>query len=100
MISDPPSFAPSERALPAALKAYTRLHRLCAAVTAPGGTLCAASCSSHVRAEAFLETVVEGARAAGRTFTLVELRGAAACHPSLPAFPEGDYLKFAQGRLS
>ncbi len=100
VVSDPPSFAPSERALPAALKAYTRLHRLCAAVTAPGGTLCAASCSSHVRAEAFLETVAGGAREAGRAFTLVELRGAAACHPSLPAFPEGDYLKFAQGRLS
>jgi 23S rRNA (cytosine1962-C5)-methyltransferase len=100
VISDPPSFAPSERALPAALGAYTRLHRLCAAVTAPGGTLCAASCSSHVRAEAFLETVVAGAREAGRTFTLVELRGAAACHPSLPAFHEGDYLKFAHGRIS
>ena len=99
VISDPPSFAPSERALPAALGAYTRLHRLCTAVTAPGGTLCAASCSSHVRAEAFLETVAAGARAAGRAFSLVGLRGAAACHPSLAAFPEGDYLKFAHGRL-
>ena len=99
VISDPPSFAPSERALPAALAAYTRLHRLCAAVTAPGGTLCAASCSSHVGADAFLETVATGARAAERTFALVALRGAAACHPSLPAFHEGDYLKFAQGRL-
>ena len=99
VISDPPSFAPNERALLAALAAYTRLHRLCAAVTAPGGTLCAASCSSHVGADAFLETVVEGARAAGRTFTLVALRGAAACHPSLQGFHEGDYLKFAQGRL-
>jgi 23S rRNA (cytosine1962-C5)-methyltransferase len=100
VISDPPSFAPNERAVPAALSAYTRLHRLCAAVTAPGGLLCAASCSSHVRAEAFLGTVDAGARAAGRTFSLVELRGAAACHPSLPAFPEGEYLKFALGRLS
>jgi 23S rRNA (cytosine1962-C5)-methyltransferase len=100
VISDPPSFAPSERALAAALGAYTRLHRLCAAVTAPGGTLCAASCSSHVHAEAFLETLRQGARAAGRTFTLVELRGAAACHPTLASFPEGAYLKFAHGRLS
>jgi 23S rRNA G2069 N7-methylase RlmK/C1962 C5-methylase RlmI len=53
-----------------------------------------------VHAEAFLETVVTGARAAGRVFALDELRGAAACHPSLPGFHEGDYLKFAQGRLS
>jgi 23S rRNA (cytosine1962-C5)-methyltransferase len=100
VISDPPSFAPSERALPAALRAYERLHRLAAAVTAPGGTLCAASCSSHVHAEAFMETVERGVRAAGRSFTLVELRGAAACHPSLPNFREGDYLKFAVCRLS
>jgi 23S rRNA (cytosine1962-C5)-methyltransferase len=99
VISDPPSFAPSEQAVPAALRAYARLHRLCAAVTAPGGLFCAASCSSHVRAEAFLETVAAGARAAGRAFSLVGLRGAAACHPSLAAFPEGDYLKFAHGRL-
>jgi 23S rRNA (cytosine1962-C5)-methyltransferase len=99
VISDPPSFAPSERTLPAALHAYERLHRLAAAVTAPDGTLCAASCSSHVDAAAFLETVAAGARAAGRRFELVALRGAAACHPSLPAFPEGDYLKFAEGRL-
>jgi 23S rRNA (cytosine1962-C5)-methyltransferase len=69
-------------------------------VTAPGGTLCAASCSSHMRREAFLETVENGAVAAGRGFNLVALHGAAACHPSLASFPEGDYLKFAQGRLS
>ncbi|MDB4980806.1 MAG: hypothetical protein JWM82_1558 [Myxococcales bacterium] len=100
VISDPPSFAPNERALPTALRAYTRLHRLCAAVTAPGGTFCAASCSSHVRAEAFLETVDQGAVAAGRRFSLVALHGAAACHPTLPSFHEGDYLKFAHGRLS
>jgi 23S rRNA (cytosine1962-C5)-methyltransferase len=100
VISDPPSFAPSERALPQALRAYTRLHRMCAAVTAPGGTLCAASCSSHVDGRAFLETVADGVRAAGRGHTLVELRGAAACHPALPAFHEGDYLKFAVVRVS
>jgi 23S rRNA (cytosine1962-C5)-methyltransferase len=100
VISDPPSFAPSQKALPAALRAYTQLHRLCAQVTAPGGLLCAASCSSHVDGAAFLRTVEEGAAAAGRRFTLTELRGASADHPTLPAFPEGDYLKFAHGRLS
>ena len=31
VISDPPSFASSRRALPAGLRAYRRLHRLCAA---------------------------------------------------------------------
>jgi 23S rRNA (cytosine1962-C5)-methyltransferase len=100
VISDPPSFAPSHAALEAALGAYKRLHRLCALVTKPGGILCAASCSSHVRGDAFLRTIHEGAAEAGRAFALVALRGAASDHPTLPIFPEGDYLKFAHGRLS
>ena len=68
-------------------------------VTAPGGYLCAASCSSHVGREEFLATVVAGARAAGRRFELEAMRGAGFDHPALPAFPEGDYLKFAIGRV-
>jgi 23S rRNA (cytosine1962-C5)-methyltransferase len=99
VISDPPSFAPSQRALPRALAAYQRLHQLAAAVVAPGGTLCAASCSSHVDRAAFLRTIEAGVRAAGRTWTLVSLHGAAVDHPVVPQFPEGDYLKFAVGRL-
>jgi len=99
VIADPPSFAPNRRALAAGLRAYRRLHRLCAAVTAPGGTLCAASCSSHVGGAAFLTGVRDGARDAGRRFQLHELRGAGADHPVVPQFPEGDYLKFAVGVL-
>jgi 23S rRNA (cytosine1962-C5)-methyltransferase len=99
VVSDPPSFAPSRRAVTAGLRAYRRLHRLCASVTAPGGTLCAASCSSHVDRAAFLATVRDGARDAGRRFQLLELRGAGADHPVVPQFPEGDYLKFAVGVL-
>lgn len=99
VICDPPSFAPSRRALAAGLRAYRRLHRLSAAVTAPGGMLCAASCSSHVDREAFLATVRDGARDAGRRFELRELRGAGPDHPVVAQFPEGDYLKFAVGVL-
>jgi 23S rRNA (cytosine1962-C5)-methyltransferase len=95
VISDPPSFAPNRRALATGLRAYRRLHRLCAAVTAPGGILCAASCSSHVGQEAFLDTVREGARDAGRRAQLSALHGAALDHPVMSQFPEGDYLKFA-----
>jgi 23S rRNA (cytosine1962-C5)-methyltransferase len=99
VISDPPSFAPSRKALPAALRAYRRLHRLCATVVAPGGVLCAASCSSHVGRDEFLATVEAGATDAGRRWVLQAMRGAAADHPVVPQFPEGDYLKFAVGRL-
>jgi 23S rRNA (cytosine1962-C5)-methyltransferase len=99
VISDPPSFAPRKDAVAAAIAAYTRLHRLAAAVTRPGGLLCAASCSSHMPAAAFIETVEAGAMQAGRRWDLEALHGAAFDHPILEAFPEGDYLKFAIGHV-
>lgn len=95
VISDPPSFASSHRALATGLGAYRRLHRLCASVTAPGGLLCAASCSSHVDRKAFAATIRDGAREAGRQADVREMRGAGFDHPTVPNFPEGDYLKFA-----
>jgi 23S rRNA (cytosine1962-C5)-methyltransferase len=99
VISDPPSFAPRASALPAARKAYRRLHALAAAVTSGGGLFCPASCSSHFDRKEFLASVEDGVRAAGRAFTLLELRGAGFDHPTHRAFPEGDYLKFALTRL-
>ena len=99
LISDPPSFAPNRRALNDALAAYRRLHRLCAAVVAPGGIFCAASCSSHVGVDAFVASIEGGARDAGRRFSLSALHDAGADHPTIAAFPEGRYLKFAVGTL-
>jgi 23S rRNA (cytosine1962-C5)-methyltransferase len=94
VISDPPSFAPSERAKPNAISAYRSLHRACADVLAPGGTFAAASCSSHISAEDFLTTLDD--IALGRSdLRLLELFGPPADHPTLPSFPEGRYLKLA-----
>ncbi len=94
VISDPPSFAPSERAKPNAISAYRALHRACAEVLAPAGTLVAASCSSHVSAEDFLGTLDD--IALGRSdLRLIELFGPPPDHPTLPSFPEGRYLKLA-----
>jgi 23S rRNA (cytosine1962-C5)-methyltransferase len=93
VISDPPSFAPSEKAVRRALTAYRALHRACADVLARGGVLCAASCSSHVGMDTFLSTLDDAAL--GRDdLRVLELRGAGPDHPTLPAFPEGRYLKF------
>jgi 23S rRNA (cytosine1962-C5)-methyltransferase len=88
VIVDPPSFAPSERARPGALRAYERLIGAALEVVAAGGRFALASCSSHVHEADLLAAV----RAPG-----VRLRaaaGAASDHPVLPAFPEGRYLKF------
>ncbi|HWL89305.1 MAG TPA: class I SAM-dependent methyltransferase, partial [Polyangiaceae bacterium] len=94
IISDPPSFASNEKSLARALAAYRSLHRACADVLAPNGVFCAASCSSHVDAESFLTTLDDAAT--HRTdLRLLEHHGAPPDHPTLPAWPEGRYLKFA-----
>jgi 23S rRNA (cytosine1962-C5)-methyltransferase len=99
VITDPPSFAPKKDAVPAARQAYQRLHRLAAAVTVPGGLLCASSCSSHFGKDDFLASIEAGTRQADRRWVFEALHGAGFDHPVLPAFPEGDYLKFAVGRV-
>lgn len=94
VISDPPSFASSERALPRAIAAYRKLHGAIAAVLADGAIFCAASCSSHVTLEDFAGTLDDAALGRG-DLSVRELHGQPADHPSLPAFPEGRYLKLA-----
>jgi 23S rRNA (cytosine1962-C5)-methyltransferase len=94
VISDPPSFAHNEKARPRALTAYRRLHRACADVLAPGGILCAASCSSHVDMQAFVATLDDASL--GRSgLSVVCLFGPPCDHPTLAGWPEGRYLKFA-----
>jgi 23S rRNA (cytosine1962-C5)-methyltransferase len=94
VITDPPSFAPSEKSVGRALAAYRDLNALALGAVAPGGLLAAASCSSHVGLEAFLGTLRDAGDKAGRPLRILEVRGQPADHPSLPAFSEGRYLKF------
>ncbi len=99
VVSDPPSFAAKKDAVPPALKSYRRLHEMAAKVTKPGGLLCASSCSSHVGRDDFLATIEASVGQAGRHWKLDAVYGAAFDHPVLEAFPEGEYLKFAIGRV-
>jgi 23S rRNA (cytosine1962-C5)-methyltransferase len=93
IICDPPSMAPSEKALAKATKAYRDLHAGCIELLAEGGVFCAASCSSHMHLDRFLETL--DTRALGtRELSIVQVAGAPPCHPLKAAFTEGAYLKF------
>jgi 23S rRNA (cytosine1962-C5)-methyltransferase len=92
VISDPPSFAPSERARPAALASYRKLARAALAVVEPGGLFAFASCSSHVGRDDLLGVLADAG--AGRGLRVRQALGAASDHPTLPAFPEGQYLDF------
>jgi 23S rRNA (cytosine1962-C5)-methyltransferase len=93
IIADPPSFAPSKRAVPNAIRAYRNLHRSCLDHLAEGGFYLAASCSSHITSEVFQTSLRDAARAAGRPARILESWGAPPDHPTLPVFPEGNYLK-------
>ena len=91
VISDPPSFAPSKRALETGLGADRRLHRLCAVVTAPGG-IPRRLPPSDIRKDALPPP---SATAPGRPPGAPrsrEVRGAALDHPVVPDPPEGDDL--------
>ncbi len=93
VVSDPPSFAPSERARGRAEAAYRKLHAAVAAVLDEGALFCASSCSSHVTMDDFLSTLDDATLGRG-DLSLRELFGQPADHPTLPAWPEGRYLKF------
>ena len=44
--------------------------------------------------EPFLEALRDAGEKARRSLRVLEVRGQPADHPTLPAFPEGRYLKF------
>jgi len=99
VIADPPNFAPSEAARDAALASYAELHALALSVVEPGGYYLAGSCSSHIDAAAFLETLRTGAQRARKVLQVLDQHGAPPDHPRLLAFPEGEYLKVALTRV-
>ena len=93
VIADPPPFAPSKRAVPAALRGYRKLAHLAAQLTAPSGFLFLASCSYNVGVAEFAEAVRRGLADAGRTGRILRSSGASPDHPVHPALPESAYLK-------
>jgi 23S rRNA (cytosine1962-C5)-methyltransferase len=93
VIADPPPFAPSKRAVPAALRGYRKLAHLAAQLTAPSGFLFLASCSYNVGVAEFAEAVRRGLADAGRVGRILRSSGASPDHPVHPALPESAYLK-------
>jgi 23S rRNA (cytosine1962-C5)-methyltransferase len=92
IVSDPPSFAPNEKTKLRAIGAYRKLHGALANVLDRNGVLCAASCSSHISTEEFVETLDQ--QTLGRDdLSVVAVHGHASDHPTLPAWSEGRYLK-------
>ena len=91
VIVDPPAFAKRESEIDNALRAYARLTELALRVTARGGTVALASCSSRVTADQFFATVNRAASSMRRPLREIERTGHAIDHPI--RFREGAYLK-------
>jgi 23S rRNA (cytosine1962-C5)-methyltransferase len=93
VICDPPPFVRSRKDLESGARAYRKLARLAARVTAPHGFLMLASCSHNMPADRFRTECAAGIARAERRASLIRESGAAPDHPVHPMLPETAYLK-------
>jgi 23S rRNA (cytosine1962-C5)-methyltransferase len=93
VICDPPPFAPSRKDVEAGARAYRKLARLAAGVTATGGFVLLASCSHNMPEDRFASECAMGLARTGRQARLIHKAGASADHPSHPMLTETGYLK-------
>lgn len=99
IVLDPPKMARQGKAVEGALRGYHMLNRMAIECLEPGGILVTCSCSGHVSREAFEDVLAEAALSAERRVQILELRGAAADHPTLVSCAETNYLKCAICRV-
>jgi 23S rRNA (cytosine1962-C5)-methyltransferase len=93
IILDPPKFAPTEKHVPNAARAYKDINLWALKLLAPGGHLLTFSCSSAVSPDLF-QKIVAGAAADARVDAQVRSHlGASPDHAVSIHFPEGEYLK-------
>ena len=94
---DPPAFASAQARggkTWSAIRDYAELVAASLSVLAPGGLLIAA-CSTHKMSAAEFElALADGALAARTRLQIIDRRSLPPDFPTLPGFPEGNYLKF------
>lgn len=99
VVVDPPAFAKSRDAVPAALRGYHEINRRAMRLVAPGGHLLTASCSYHVRRPDFEAMLTRAAGESGRRVVLAEWLAQGSDHPEVLTIPETGYLKGAILRM-
>ena len=93
IVLDPPKFAPTAAHAERAARAYKDINLLGLKLLRPGGRLVTFSCSGGISAD-LLQKIVAGAAAdAGVDAQILDRLHAAADHPVMLSFPEGEYLK-------
>ncbi len=93
VVSDPPAFVKSKKALPQAVKAYEKLARLCWKRVKPGGVLLSSSCSYHLWEPDFYELLKNAVGKENGRAVVVHRGMQAGDHPVLLSMSETQYLK-------
>ncbi len=99
VIADPPAFAPHKGARDAGLRAYEKVARLAATLTAPNGTLTLCSCSHAIDLDQFRAATLRGIGRARRDSQILRTGFAGPDHPQHPQLAESGYLKAITFRL-
>ena len=94
VITDPPSFAPNQKAVDTAREAYTKIFADSLRLVKDGGFFAASSCSGHISFESFLEIVQEALSKSRRRGKVILIKGQPEDHPFPFALQEMRYLKF------
>jgi 23S rRNA (cytosine1962-C5)-methyltransferase len=93
IVLDPPKFAPTEKHVANAARAYKDINLWAMKLLAPGGHLLTFSCSGAIGPDLF-QKIVAGAAADARSDMQIRRHlGASRDHPVSIHFPEGEYLK-------
>jgi 23S rRNA (cytosine1962-C5)-methyltransferase len=93
IVLDPPKFAPTEKHVANAARAYKDINLWAMKLLAPGGHLLTFSCSGAVSPDLFQKIVAGAAADARADMQILRHLGAALDHPVSIHFPEGEYLK-------
>jgi len=93
IILDPPSFTKTKGGLHDALRGYRELHVRAFKLLSPHGLLATFSCSHHVGAEIFAETMANALVDARRSARRLRRFEQALDHPVLPTIPETEYFR-------
>jgi 23S rRNA (cytosine1962-C5)-methyltransferase len=93
VVLDPPPFIRRRQDLKVGITGYKEINLRALRLVAPGGQLLTFSCSQHLSAVDFFQTVLFAAADARRNVRVLKHLGPAADHPVNLAHPEGAYLK-------
>jgi 23S rRNA (cytosine1962-C5)-methyltransferase len=97
VVVDPPAFASAAArgGKPwSAMRDYSELITAALDVTAPGGMLVAASSTHKMTPDEFERALADGAVNAGTRLQIIDRRSLPPDFPTVPGFPEANYLKF------